>query len=174
MISIAGSALLFRNEWQGRAGDLFLLINMDGMKHLKWYILLAGCLYSGASLFAQGSSWHSPVEIPCLLSGSFGEPRPNHFHCGIDVKTQGVVNKRILAVGDGYVSRMTVGKNGFGNALYVTHPNGLVSVYCHLNDFVPALHQLLRQQQYKEQNDEVDVRLQPGCFSCQGWYVDCL
>lgn len=134
------------------------------MKHLKWYILLAGCLYSGTSLFAQGASWHSPVEIPCLLSGSFGEPRPNHFHCGIDVKTQGVENKKILAVGDGYVSRMTVGKNGFGNALYVTHPNGLVSVYCHLNDFVPALHQLLRQQQYKEQNDEVDVRLQPGVF----------
>lgn len=134
------------------------------MKNLRWYILMAGWILIRPGLTAQNLSWHSPVEIPFLLSGSFGEPRPNHFHCGIDVKTQGAVNKKVLAVADGYVSRMTVGKNGFGNALYVTHPNGLVSVYCHLNDFVPALHKLLREQQYKEQTDEIDIRLKPGVF----------
>lgn len=84
---------------------------------------------------AQVERYHSPVDIPFLMSGSFAEPRPNHFHCGIDVKTQGVTGKRVLAVKDGYVSRLTVGYDGFGNALYVTHPGGVETVYCHLDAF---------------------------------------
>lgn len=112
----------------------------------------------------QDIKFHSPVEIPFLLAGNFGEPRPNHFHCGIDVKTQGVENKKILAVCDGYVARMTSGLYGFGNALYVVHPNGYMSVYCHLNDFVPELQKILRERQYAEESERVDVKLPPGVF----------
>lgn len=107
------------------------------MKKHFWWMSVA--LWLPLQAAAQDGRFHSPVDIPFLMSGSFGEPRPNHFHCGIDVKTQGVVGKRVLSVYDGYVSRLTVGYDGFGNAVYVTHPNGLVSVYCHLNEFVPAL-----------------------------------
>lgn len=113
---------------------------------------------------AQDTRFHSPVEIPFLLAGNFGEPRPNHFHCGIDVKTQGVENKKILAVCDGYVARMTSGLYGFGNALYVVHPNGYMSVYCHLNDFVLELQKLIRDRQYEEESEVVDVKLPPGVF----------
>lgn len=115
-------------------------------------------------LQAQVRALHSPVEVPFLLAGNFGEPRPNHFHCGIDVKTQGVENKRVLAVADGYVSRMTSGFFGFGNALYITHPDGYISVYCHLNDFAPGLQRLLRQRQYEEETERVDVEVFPGVY----------
>ncbi len=113
---------------------------------------------------AQVERYHSPVDIPFLMSGSFAEPRPNHFHCGIDVKTQGVTGKRVLAVKDGYVSRLTVGYDGFGNALYVTHPGGVETVYCHLDAFVPALHEKVRKQQYAEESERVDVKLPPSFY----------
>ncbi len=113
---------------------------------------------------AQTERFHSPLDIPLLLSGNFGEPRPNHFHCGIDVKTQGTVGKRVLSVGDGYVSRLTVGHDGFGNAAYVTHPGGLVSVYCHLDAFVPPLREIVRKRQYEEESERVDVELPPSAF----------
>lgn len=135
------------------------------MKHTIIPTVLLLCLLtSPARTKAQQAAFHSPVNIPYLMSGNFGEPRPNHFHCGIDVKTQGTVNKHVLAVADGYVSRLTVGKDGFGNAIYITHPNGIISVYCHLNNFVPALQQLLRREQYARQTDEIDVRLSKGVY----------
>lgn len=127
-------------------------------------VTVAALLAAACAAAAQSVRYHSPVDIPFLMSGSFGEPRPNHFHCGIDVKTQGVVGKRVLAVSDGYVSRLTVGYDGFGNAAYVTHPDGLVSVYCHLNAFVPELQQKVRSRQYEEESERVDVRLAPGDF----------
>lgn len=132
------------------------------MKKHFWWMSVA--LWLPLQAAAQDGRFHSPVDIPFLMSGSFGEPRPNHFHCGIDVKTQGVVGKRVLSVYDGYVSRLTVGYDGFGNAVYVTHPNGLVSVYCHLNEFVPALKEVVRRCQYKEETERVDVKLPPAVF----------
>lgn len=132
------------------------------MKKHFWWMSVA--LWLPLQAAAQDERFHSPVDIPFLMSGSFGELRPNHFHCGIDVKTQGVVGKRVLSVCDGYVSRLTVGYDGFGNALYVTHPNGLVSVYCHLDEFVPALQEIVRSRQYEMETERVDVVLQPGEF----------
>ena len=79
-------------------------------------------------LLAISIAYSSPVEYDIALAGNFGEPRPNHFHCGIDIKTGGVEGKRLLAIADGYVSRVTVGLSGFGNALYITHPDGKTSV----------------------------------------------
>lgn len=80
------------------------------MKKHFWWMSVA--LWLPLQAAAQDERFHSPVDIPFLMSGSFGEPRPNHFHCGIDVKTQGVVGKRVLSVCDGYVSRLTVGYDG--------------------------------------------------------------
>ena len=70
----------------------------------------------------------SPVRAPIVLAGNFGEPRPNHFHGGVDVKTGGVEGKGIFSIGDGYVWHISVGINGFGNAVYVRHPEGYTSV----------------------------------------------
>ena len=79
--------------------------------------------------------YHSPVDYDIVLAGNFGEPRPWHFHGGIDVKTGNVEGKDIFSIGDGYISRITVNKYGFGNAIYVSHPDGNTSVYCHLKRF---------------------------------------
>ena len=47
-------------------------------------------------------------EVAGLFSANFGEMRPNHFHSGIDIKTDGVTGKPVVAVADGYISRIAV------------------------------------------------------------------
>lgn len=106
----------------------------------------------------------SPIDFPISLAGNFGEPRPNHFHCGIDVRTQGVIGKKIFSVADGYVSRLTVGMNGFGNAVYVTHPDGITSVYAHLDRFMPKMAERVLRKQYETESEVVDLRLSPEEF----------
>ena len=86
----------------------------------------------------------SPVDYEITLAGNFGEPRPWHFHGGIDVKTGNVEGKQIFSVADGYVSRLTVSMYGFGNAIYVAHPDGHTSVYCHLQRFADPYEALLQ------------------------------
>lgn len=111
-------------------------------------------------LLAINVSFTPPMTHEISLAGNFGEPRPNHFHGGLDMRTEGVEGKRVMSIGDGYVSRLTVGLYGFGNAVYVTHPEGYTSVYCHLRRFSPRLQQRLRQWQAAHPDDEtIDIRL---------------
>ncbi len=102
-----------------------------------------------------------PVDYDISLAGNFGEPRPNHFHGGLDIRTDGVEGKHIYAIGDGYVSRITVGLDGFGNAVYITHPTGQTSVYCHLKSFSPRIKAALRKYQYSYETSVADARLTP-------------
>ena len=114
-----------------------------------------------AALSILLSIFTPPVDYEISLAGNFGEPRPHHFHGGLDVRTEGVEGKHIYAIGDGYVSRITVGKDGFGNAIYITHPTGQTSVYCHLKSFSPRIKAALRKYQYQHQTCEADARLTP-------------
>ena len=101
---------------------------------------------------------------PGLLAGSMGELRPNHFHGGLDIKTGGGVNQPVYASADGYVSRLKQSSFGYGNVLYLTHPNGLTTVYGHLNDFRgPVAAELLRRQ-YEKQSYELEAFFEPGRF----------
>ena len=70
------------------------------------------------------NEFRSPVDIPIFLSGNFAEPRKAHFHTGLDIRTNEREGLNIYAVGDGYVSRINVSPVGYGNSLYITHPNG--------------------------------------------------
>ncbi|MDO4160260.1 MAG: M23 family metallopeptidase [Prevotellaceae bacterium] len=115
-------------------------------------------------LVASWLTFGSPVNYPISLAGNFGEPRPNHFHGGIDVRTGQVEGKPIFSVADGYVSRITVGLYGFGNAVYITHPGGITSVYCHLKKFTPQLAAIVKKWQYKHKTCVADVRLRPTEF----------
>lgn len=118
------------------------------------------------------SIYHPPVSYDISLAGNFGEPRPHHFHGGIDIKTDGVEGKAIYAIGDGYVSRVTMGKNGFGNAVYVTHPEGYTSVYCHLKAFSPRIKAAMRRWQYAHETCEADAQLSPlDCPVSQGQLI---
>ena len=104
-----------------------------------------------------------PMDIPLLLSGNFGELRSNHFHSGLDFKTQGRTGVPILAAEDGYVSRISVSPWGFGRAIYITHPHlGLTTVYGHLDSFCEEIDRVVRNKQYKMEQFQVDLTFQPG------------
>ncbi len=111
------------------------------LKVYSFWLLAVGCwllVACGDKPTAQSQepiAYVSPVDYDIVLAGNFGEPRPWHFHGGIDVKTGNVEGKDIFSIADGYVSRITVNKYGFGNAIYVSHPDGNTSVYCHLKRF---------------------------------------
>ena len=105
-----------------------------------------------------------PLNIPYSFAGNFGECRPNHFHSGLDFRTEGKENLPVYAVFDGFVSRIKIEKGGFGNAIYVTHPNGYTTVYAHLNRFFPALEKYTRTQQYKNNSWKIDFTLMPYQF----------
>ncbi len=110
-----------------------------------------------------------PLDLPPSTAGSFGELRPNHFHSGLDFKTNGTVGFPVHAAADGFVSRVRVQFGGFGNALYITHPNGYVTVYGHLQRFAPEIEKILKEKQYQLQSFEADIDLQPAQLKvCQG------
>ncbi|MEZ4999529.1 MAG: M23 family metallopeptidase [Bacteroidales bacterium] len=90
-----------------------------------------------------------PLGIPLTISANFGELRPDHFHSGIDIKTNGVTGERVLAADDAYVYRISVSPGGFGNALYLRHSNGFSTVYGHLDRFIPEIENFVESEQYR-------------------------
>jgi murein DD-endopeptidase MepM/ murein hydrolase activator NlpD len=99
----------------------------------------------------------SPLHIGLMISGSYSEVRPNHFHSGIDLKVQQKEGMPVYAVADGVISRIKVSPVGFGNALYIDHPNGFTSVYGHLQGYNDTIASYLRTYQYKQSSFEVDL-----------------
>jgi murein DD-endopeptidase MepM/ murein hydrolase activator NlpD len=99
----------------------------------------------------------SPVDFPLRLSANFGELRTNAFHAGIDVRTGGVTGKKIFAAADGFVYRIRVSPVGYGRALYIEHPNGLATVYAHLDRFSDEIEEYVKQEQYRQRNFDVDL-----------------
>ncbi len=127
--------------------------------------LLFAALFCALLVTAQEKAeFVSPLNIPLYLSGNFGELRPNHFHGGLDMKTQGVEGKEVLAVADGYISRVSVAPGGYGNAIYITHPNGYTSVYGHLQRFNEKLAAYVRRQQQRQESWEVNIFLTASQF----------
>ena len=102
--------------------------------------------------------FRSPVDHAIKLSGTFGELRPNHLHAGIDIKAKnGRVGQPLYAVADGFVSRINVRTGGYGNALYIDHPNGYTSVYAHLEKFPDEITDYIKEIQYKKQTFEIEI-----------------
>ncbi|RLD41800.1 MAG: hypothetical protein DRI86_12795 [Bacteroidetes bacterium] len=101
--------------------------------------------------------FRSPLNIPLVLAGSFGELRGGHFHSGIDIKTQGAIGKKVFATADGYISRIKVSPWGYGNALYIKHPNGYTSVYAHLNRYMDTIAQMIISKQYRTKSFAVEI-----------------
>lgn len=126
--------------------------------------LVLGGMLSAQAQHVQESKFCSPFDFPILLSANFGELRPNHFHNGLDIKTQGVTGKPIYCIADGYVSRVAVLHGGYGQAIYVTHPNGLTSVYGHVISFAKNIQACVRQYQYAHETFVCDLKFQPGQF----------
>lgn len=104
----------------------------------------------------------SPLDIPFYLAGNFAELRKNHFHSGIDFKTQGRTGLPVHAADDGYVSRISVSPWGFGRAVYISHPTtGLTTVYGHLEAFSPKIDRIVRDEQYTRETFTIDLTFDP-------------
>jgi len=133
----------------------------------KYHIIISSLLiilllFVFESIIAQSNDYPSdyfrpPLETPLYLSGTFGELRSNHFHSGIDIKTGGTEGKNIYAIADGYVSRIKISTGGYGKALYVTHPNGYVSVYGHLQKYNKQIQEFVTSYQYKKESFTVEI-----------------
>jgi hypothetical protein len=103
----------------------------------------------------------SPLDIKLNLSGSFGELRSNHFHTGLDFKTNQKENLKVYAAADGYISRIKISSFGYGKAIYVTHPNGYTTVYGHLNQGSSKIQDYIKMSHYKEKAFEIELFLKP-------------
>jgi len=96
-------------------------------------------------MIAQDYTW--PTDAGTMYSSNFGEYRDNHFHMGIDIKTSEQEGASVIAISDGYVSRMVANYTGFGKALYLTTSDGKTAVYAHLSQFTPLLEAVSRKVQ---------------------------
>lgn len=123
------------------------------------FFIIIFILFTLSKLFAQ---FRNPLDIPMYLSGGFAELRSNHFHSGLDIKTQNVEGFPIFVVADGWVSRIKVSPWGYGNAIYVTHNNGYTSVYAHLSRYNDLIQQFVENLEYKKESFAIDYSLQKG------------
>ncbi len=126
----------------------------------KWILIVV--LTATSLCFSQSKKYpthyfRNPLDIPLVLSGTFGELRSNHFHSGIDIKTQGVEGLKVRASADGYVARIKISHWGYGKALYIKHPNGYTTVYAHLKKFNPQIEKYVKKQQYKKESFEIQL-----------------
>lgn len=139
------------------------------MKLNKIKVTLLTFLFSlPLAVLAQNSD---PYTFPIrpnktnFLSGTMGELRSSHFHAGIDIKTGGKIGEPVHATKRGYITRIKVSTTGYGNALYMLHPDGNTSVYAHLDEYAPEIQEYVKQEQYKRQSFEIELFPEPYQFA---------
>jgi hypothetical protein len=136
-------------------------------KWIRWWpvflvLLVAVILYSIHLMPRAG--FRDPLPGAFRLSGNFGELRSNHFHMGLDVRTNGQENLPVYAVAEGYVSRIIIEETGLGRAIFVSHPNGYTTVYAHLNQFYDQLEETIEAQQRSSRKREQDLTFAAARF----------
>ncbi len=127
------------------------------MKRLLTAVSLVLCAFSGYSKNYPQQYFQAPMDTPLVLSGTFGELRKSHFHSGIDFSTNYQEGLSVKAAAEGYVSRIKISATGFGNTLYITHPNGYVTVYAHLKKFRDDLQAYAHLEQNQKKSFEIDI-----------------
>lgn len=127
------------------------------MKIIGFLFVLIGFVHAQTTNNYPKSDFRNPLGITNYLSGNFGELRNNHFHTGIDIKTNQKEGYKVYAVGDGYISRINVSPRGYGNAIYIDHPNGYTTVYAHLQKFDKEIEEYVRKHQYKNESFAVEL-----------------
>lgn len=143
---------------------------MKQKKRIKIHIykvVLCALMGSAMPLQAQetpDNPFIPPFDFPLVLSGNFGELRANHFHGGVDFKTQGAVGKPVRCPADGYISRVTVTPGGYGQAVYITHNNGYTSVHGHLLKFSSEVEKVVEAYQYGHETFATDLTFGPEQF----------
>lgn len=123
------------------------------MKIFRYSISLIASLFVTFNLSAQ--EYLFPLlDVEGKYSSSYGELRTNHFHSGVDIRTDNLEGKKVVAVADGYVSRISLAPRGFGLAIYVTHPQkGTMSVYAHLSGLRKDIADYITADRYKNKTN---------------------
>ena len=126
-------------------------------------LLVLGCFLMD---FSQAQvNFAFPIDTPHVLSGTFGELRSNHYHSGLDFKTDGKEGRTVKAAAAGWVSRIKMSALGFGNVIYLDHPSGHTTIYAHLHHFHPELIKYMDSAQYAAESFEMELFPDSGRFS---------
>ncbi|MDB5197784.1 MAG: family metallopeptidase [Flaviaesturariibacter sp.] len=133
-------------------------------KKLGSILIFAACIATAKAQEYPQDYFRHPLNIPMQLVANFGEIRANHWHMGLDIRTQQKVNLPVYAAADGYVARVSIEPGGFGQAIYIAHPNGYTTLYGHLNAFFPALSQYIKSRQYEQEQWNINLVLPPNLF----------
>jgi murein DD-endopeptidase MepM/ murein hydrolase activator NlpD len=153
---------------------LLICIQMMKIPAMNRILVNFVCLLLPIRLSAQSPSpgkthypqhyFRDPLGIPISLAGNFGELRPNHFHMGLDIRTERREHLPVYAAGDGYISQIRIDPLGFGQAIYINHPNGYTTVYAHLREFVSRLSAYIKQEQYRQETWSITLHFPPDLF----------
>jgi len=119
--------------------------------------------------FKAGETFLYPINpgLPGSLAGTMGELRNTHFHSGLDIRTNNVIGLPVLASKSGYISRVSVGPSGYGNVIYITHPDGYTTIYAHLDKFKGALGEYVLKEHYLKKSANINLYLKPDQFPVQ-------
>ncbi len=135
------------------------------LKLLLLTCLIGFSLYSLAQLTSNPQDYfQNPLGIPMQLSANFGELRPNHWHMGLDIRTNAKENQPVYAAAAGYIAKVGIRAQSFGRFIIINHPNGLSTLYAHLNDFNTELEKYVTEQQYKQESWAVELDFTPNQF----------
>ena len=124
-------------------------------------LITAVLLFLSISSLTAQHNYHPPLNIPLVLSANFGEIRPNHFHMGVDFKTNGREGLPLFSIEEGYVSRIKTSPFGYGKVIYINHPNGFTSVYAHCSSFESKIDSIVCTMQAVLESTEIDLYLRP-------------
>lgn len=107
-------------------------------------------------------NFHPPLKTPLVLAANFGELRTNHFHTGLDFKTDRRIGYPLYSIEEGYVSRVKVSPWGYGHVVYIDHPNGLTSVYAHCSQFLNQIDSLVKAEQSDQEDFAIEIFPEAG------------
>lgn len=148
-----------KNYWSVRSGNTLIGICL--------LVISSGAIaqFSEDLHFAE-NYYLFPIKpgVRNTLAGTMGELRSSHFHSGIDIRTEGRTGLAVHAAADGYISRASISPTGYGNALYIQHPNGQTTVYAHLESFTGKLAEYVRTEQYRRKTFKVNLYFRKGQF----------
>jgi hypothetical protein len=148
-----------RNYWSLRLSEIVTLLVISP-------VLSFAQFSPPEEKFTSEEKYLYPVNPgqPGSLAGTMGELRSTHFHSGIDIRTNNKIGFPVLASKSGYISRVTSTPTGYGNVLYITHPDGNTTLYAHLHKFSGKLGQTVLNEQYKLKSNSIDLYFQPNEF----------
>jgi hypothetical protein len=156
-----------RNYWNLKLSNRLLV-------HRCIFVLLGIAVFPAMAQFSDLPHTITPLTTPYLfpirpgepasLAGTMGELRNTHFHSGIDIRTNNEIGWPVRAANDGYISRATITPSGFGLVLYVTHPDGNVTLYGHLNEFKEPVQSYVRQERYRRKVSTIDLYFRKDQF----------